>query len=97
MEIEYEELYWIFCGYKHTLPAAARGFVVGGGPEIDVAVGPSAAGVFDALMHALRYTLRIFALTCEIHNLNFGGDIDRIARAMMMASDRIMQAAPEFG
>jgi len=89
MEIEYEELYWIFCGYKHTLPAAAHGLMVDDEPQRDVAVGPNAGGVFEALVHALRYGLQVFASASEAHGLNLEAEVDRIGRAFMTACDAV--------
>jgi hypothetical protein len=91
MDVEYEELYWIFCGYKHTLPAAAHGLVIEDGQSVDVLVGPSAAGVFDALAFGLRYTLHLFGLAAKIHGLHIEAEIDGIAAAYINACEQVRQ------
>jgi hypothetical protein len=53
--LEYDELYWILCGYKHTLPAGAGGFMLTHPEGVDVIYGPNVEGVFQAAWHAARY------------------------------------------
>jgi hypothetical protein len=46
-DVTYQELYWIFCAHKHTLPMAASGLTItrpSGRP--DVTIGPHIKGVY---------------------------------------------------
>jgi len=95
MELEYEELYWIFCGHKHTLPASAQAFVIEEGMDIDVSVGPNVRGVFNALLHTLRYGLNIFAVINNAYSEQLQPDIDKVAGEVIAASDQVLQTAPE--
>jgi hypothetical protein len=84
-----------FCGYKHTLPAAAQGFMVEYEGDIDVAVGPSVRGVFNAIVHSVRYLLNIFEIVTRAYDLKLQPEIEEIAGQLVAAADTILQNSPE--
>jgi hypothetical protein len=59
-ELECQELYWMFCLHKYTLPAAAGALAVG---EAELVYGPNIKGVYDAAWHSTFCFLKL----CDIY------------------------------
>lgn len=79
--LEYESLYWIFCGLKHTLPMGAAGAINVRDDAIDVVQGPSSVGVHHAALHSANYMLRL----CLLFQRAFGlSTIDVELKAMQV-------------
>lgn len=58
--LQYQELYWVFCAHKHTLPMVAAGLVanLSGGYFLQT-YGPDTKGVCDAAEQSTRLFLQI--------------------------------------
>jgi hypothetical protein len=65
--LEYDELYWVFCGHKHTGPATVGTLIVEGA---ELVFGPNIKGVYEAAWHSTFYFLKL----CDVyqHSLNLG-------------------------
>ena len=59
LDLEYDELYFIFCVLKHTLPAGAAGMFIENRGGVDVIRGPNIKNVYPAALESTKYLLRI--------------------------------------
>jgi hypothetical protein len=90
LDLEYDELYFIFCGLKHTLPAGAASIVIENAGGFDVIRGPSMKVVYQAALHATHYLFRLMDQFQDIYALNASGS--RLRPLMQ----RFIQSSQEF-
>ena len=93
---EYDNLYWVFCGYKHSLPMAVSGFFVieEGAPQ--TAAGPNVKGIFHASLHSTDYLMRLFRLFTRAYSVNKENEIGGLAKELVGAAAEVYQKYPDL-
>jgi hypothetical protein len=96
LAFEYDNLYWVFCGYKHSLPMAVSGFFVleEGAPE--TAAGPNVKGIFHASVHSTDYLMRLFLLFSRTYSVNKENEVGDLARELVEAAAGVYQKYPDL-
>jgi hypothetical protein len=96
-DVTYQELYWIFCAHKHTLPMAASGLTItrpSGRP--DVTIGPHIKGVY----HAAFQPSDLFLKLCNVFQHTLGRallpKIQKCSDVFREAPDPLQQSTPIF-
>jgi hypothetical protein len=97
MDLEYDELYYIFCGLKHSLPMGAAGFVFEREAYVDVVRGPNIKGVYLATLHSNKYLLRL----CDILHGAYGlsaeaKDVAPLMKSLVEISTKVHSQYPEL-
>ncbi len=95
LDLEYDDLYHIFCAYKHTTPGAAYGLMFGHNDGVDVIVGPHIRGVFDGALHSAVLMLRLIDIFQSAFQFAMGADVAARKQALSTAADRVVSAVPE--
>ena len=93
---EYNDLYWVFCLYKHSLPMAVPGFFVTGEEGPETAAGPSIKGIFHAAYHSTDYLLKLFLLFTWAYSMNKENEIKNPAKALGEAAAQVYQKHPDL-
>lgn len=88
----YEQLYWVFCGYKHTLPFVAGGLVRKRGQHIDLVYMPSPQGVGDAAEYSTAYFLDLCQEFQRRHGLGKGSEIKTLSDELESAVAKVRRA-----
>jgi hypothetical protein len=94
--LEYDSLYWIFCGYKHTLPMVASGLVLEHEDGVDLVYGASMKGVYHAARHSTEYFLKLCDLFGYVYNLGIKSDVKTIFDKLTKVADNILQTHPNL-
>jgi hypothetical protein len=95
LDLEYDDLYHIFCAYKHTTPGAAYGLMFDHGGDVDVIVGPHIRGVFDAALHSASLMLRLLDGFQAALGLGMEGQVAGRDQALTAAGDLVAALIPE--
>jgi hypothetical protein len=85
--VEYATLYYIFCGHKHTVPAAASGFMFQHGEGVDVIVGPNVKGVHAAALHSAIYFLDLCGVFQDVYGLGIETEVEILIQKVREAGD----------
>jgi hypothetical protein len=93
---EYENLYWVFCGHKHSLPMAVPGFFVTTEDEPESAAGPNARGIYHATLHSTDYLLRLFVLFIQAYSVNKETELKKLAKSLGDAAIEVYQKHPDL-
>jgi len=75
LDLEYDDLHHILCGYKHTSPGAAHGLIFEHAEGLDVIVGPNISSVFDAAAQSASLMLRLIDIFQEAFQLAMDADV----------------------
>jgi hypothetical protein len=95
-DLEYNNLYWIFCGHKHTLPMAVSGFVSGKGNEMDLILGPDIKGVFEAARWSTHYFIGLCDFLQYAYKMSLQSDIQVIGKKFSNAAEQVLKRHPEL-
>jgi len=93
---EYDTLYYIFCGYKHTVPGAASGFIFQHAAGVDVIVGPNVKGVHGAALHSAMYFLDLCGVFQDVYRLDVEAEVKALIQKLLQAGDRVLRAHPDL-
>ncbi|MGC2111247.1 MAG: DUF5677 domain-containing protein [Candidatus Korobacteraceae bacterium] len=74
--LAYQELYWVFCAHKHTLPMAAAGLAIPPEGYLNFTTGPDIKGVCDALEQSTKLFLSICLMIDGAFDLSLRPKID---------------------
>jgi hypothetical protein len=97
MDLEYDELYYLFCGTKHTLPMGAASFVFERDAYLDVVRGPNIKGVYLAALHSTVYLLRLCDLFQDAYGLSAEAkEIGPLMKSLIEASNEVQRQYPEL-
>lgn len=95
--LEYDELYFIFCGLKHTLPTGAAGMVIEEAGNIDVVRGPSMKSVYQAAGHSTHYLWRLMDQFQDIFALDLlGAQLQPLVQQFIQTSEEFQTQHPEL-
>jgi hypothetical protein len=96
MDLEYDTFYYIFCGFKHTLPGALSGFMLAHPDGVDAIVGPNIKGVFHAALHSTRYMLRLMDAFQSAFVLGIDAELGPATEALVDAAALVHEAHPDL-
>jgi hypothetical protein len=87
-ELEHQELYWVFCGVKHTAPLGSLAII--DGQDADLILRPSIKGVYHAAFHSSNYFLRVARVLADTMGIDLGTNLTDLDRELCEASDEIL-------
>lgn len=97
LQLDYDELYHVLCGLKHTLPAGAVGYVFETeSGAVDVLQGPNIKGVFFAAVHSTKFFLRIAALFHLAFRLKSEAQLKSLSKALVETAENVHKSHPEL-
>lgn len=92
--LEYDQLYWILCLYKHTLPAGAGGFMLTHEEGVDVTYGLNLKGVYQAACFAANYLLKLCTLVDSAYQLGIATGLQTLSTRLGTAAAEVLKAHP---
>lgn len=97
LDLDYDELYYVLCGLKHTLPAGAVGYVFETeSGAVDVLQGPSMKGVYFAAFHSTLFFLGIAELFHLAFDLKSEVQLKSMPKALVEAAENVHKSHPEL-
>jgi hypothetical protein len=95
--LAYQELYWVFCAHKHTLPMVASGLVanLSNGYFLQT-YGPDTKGVCDAAEQSTRLFLQICVAIDTEFNLSFSDAITQTITKLQSTVAVLRKAHPDL-
>jgi len=93
----YQELYWVFCAHKHTLPMVASGLVanLSNGYFLQT-YGPDTKGVCDAAEQSTRLFLQICLAVDMEFNLSFRDAVTQSSTKLQSTVEDLRKAQPDL-
>jgi hypothetical protein len=90
-ELEYQELYWMFCLHKHTLPAAAGAPAVG---DAELVYGPNIKGIYDAAWYSTLYFLKLCDICQDSLDLELMAQVKTVLQSAVEARNVVLASHP---
>ena len=94
--VEYDTQYHILCSYKHTRSAAASGFMLMQGQSVDVIVGPSIKGVYNAAVHSTKYFLGLCGVFQDVCRLGKEAAVKALVKKLDETGHRVLVTHPNL-
>ena len=94
--LHYENLYWVFCAFKHTQPMVAGSIVQEKDQNIDLVYSPSPRGVCDAAEYSTSYFLDLCQEFQGKHGLGKDSEIKTLSEELQDALQRFRNAHPDL-
>ena len=94
--LEYDTLYWVFCGHKHTLPMVAADSIFKHTGGLDFLYGASIKGVYHACKHSAEYFLKLCDVFGHIYQLGIRSDFSAMYKRLQKVAEDIFQAHPRL-
>ncbi len=91
--LEYQELYWVFCGHKHTLPAAIGDLAVG---DTELVYGPNIKGVYHGALYSAEYFLKLCNHIQQSLHFGMTSEVRSNWDALMNAAAEVQKACPNL-
>jgi hypothetical protein len=93
--LAYQELYWIFCAHKHTLPMAATGLTVNmASGESMVTTGPDMKSVCHAAEQSSTLLLQLCSIVDRVFGLSLRSEVDNRSSELQRAVEAVRREHP---